>query len=178
MSAFRLSLLLPASALLLSACVSTPGPQVKGTGQCDASQLGWAIGQPANEPNIRRLSSESGAGLVNPIGPNSPPGTSATTACACTWTRTTSSPPPAASKRPAVFVVPSPRSALPKRRVGHGLTLQGSGFGIPRTIRQFLVRVEHPIAEAEQAGIAARRVLLGAQVLLLQRPLGQRILEA
>ena len=47
-----------------------PGPQVKGTGHCDASQLGWAIGQPANEPNIRRLSSESGAGLVNPIGPN------------------------------------------------------------------------------------------------------------
>ncbi len=70
MSAFRLSLLLPASALLLSACVSTPGPQVKGTGHCDASQLGWAIGQPANEPNIRRLSNESGAGLVNPIGPN------------------------------------------------------------------------------------------------------------
>ena len=58
MSAFRLSLLLPASALLLSACVSTPGPEVKGSGRCDASQLGWAIGQPANEPNIRRLSRE------------------------------------------------------------------------------------------------------------------------
>lgn len=70
MSTFRLFLLLPASALLLSACVSTPGPQVKGSGQCDASQLGWAIGQPANEPNIRRLSHESGAGLVNPIGPS------------------------------------------------------------------------------------------------------------
>lgn len=49
---------------------SAPRPQVKGTGHCDASQLGWAIGQPANEPNIRRLSSESGAGLVNPIGPS------------------------------------------------------------------------------------------------------------
>ncbi|WP_303635828.1 MULTISPECIES: I78 family peptidase inhibitor [Stenotrophomonas] len=66
----RLTLLLPVSALLLSACVSTPGPEVKGSGTCDASQLGWAIGQPANEANIRRLSRESGAGLVNPIGPN------------------------------------------------------------------------------------------------------------
>ncbi len=47
-----------------------PGPEVKGSGRCDASQLGWAIGQPANEPNIRRLSRESGAGLVNPIGPS------------------------------------------------------------------------------------------------------------
>ncbi|HDS1581416.1 I78 family peptidase inhibitor [uncultured Stenotrophomonas sp.] len=70
MSAFRLSLLLPASALLLSACVSTPGPQVQGSGHCDASSLGWAIGQPADEANIRRLSRESGAGLVNPIGPS------------------------------------------------------------------------------------------------------------
>ena len=69
MIAHRLSLLLPATALLLSACVSTPGPQVKGSGRCDASTLGWAVGQPANEVNMRRLSSESGAGLVNPIGP-------------------------------------------------------------------------------------------------------------
>ena len=66
----RLALAALATPLLLSACVSTPGPEVKGTGRCDASQLGWAIGQPANEPNIRRLSSESGAGLVNPIGPS------------------------------------------------------------------------------------------------------------
>ncbi|HYQ21814.1 I78 family peptidase inhibitor [Stenotrophomonas sp.] len=69
MTAHRLSLLLPACTLLLSACVSTPGPQVKGSGRCDASALGWAVGQPANEANMRRLSSESGAGLVNPIGP-------------------------------------------------------------------------------------------------------------
>ncbi|HEL3809118.1 hypothetical protein VPH47_08205 [Stenotrophomonas sp. WED208] len=66
----RLALAALASPLLLAACVSTPGPEVKGTGRCNASQLGWAIGQPANEPNIRRLSSESGAGLVNPIGPS------------------------------------------------------------------------------------------------------------
>ncbi|AWH25615.1 MULTISPECIES: I78 family peptidase inhibitor [Stenotrophomonas] len=70
MTAIRLSLLLPASALLLSACVSTPGPQVSGSGQCNASTLGWAVGQPADEANMRRLSRESGAGLVNPIGPN------------------------------------------------------------------------------------------------------------
>lgn len=70
MTAIRLSLLLPASALLLSACVSTPGPQVSGSGQCNASALGWAVGQPADEANMRRLSRESGAGLVNPIGPN------------------------------------------------------------------------------------------------------------
>ena len=70
MTAIRLSLLLPASALLLSACVSTPGPQVSGSGQCNASALGWAVGQPADEANMRRLSRESGAGLVNPIGPS------------------------------------------------------------------------------------------------------------
>lgn len=70
MTAIRLSLLLPASALLLSACVSTPGPQVSGSGHCNASALGWAVGQPADEANMRRLSRESGAGLVNPIGPN------------------------------------------------------------------------------------------------------------
>lgn len=70
MSRFRLTLMLPASALLLSACVSTPGPEVKGGGRCDASQLGWAVGQPGNEANMRRLSRESGAGLVNPIGPS------------------------------------------------------------------------------------------------------------
>ncbi|WMJ69563.1 I78 family peptidase inhibitor [Stenotrophomonas sp. 24(2023)] len=56
--------------LLLAACVTSPGPEVKGSGVCDASQLGWAVGQPANEENLRRLSRESGAGLVNPIGPS------------------------------------------------------------------------------------------------------------
>lgn len=70
MTTTRLSLLLPSAALLLTACVSTPGPEVKGSGRCDASQLGWAIGQPADEANMRRLSRESGAGLVNPIGPS------------------------------------------------------------------------------------------------------------
>ncbi|CCP12138.1 hypothetical protein SMSKK35_1431 [Stenotrophomonas maltophilia SKK35] len=65
----RLTVAAFAAPLLLSACVSTPGPVVKGTGRCDASQLGWAVGQPGNEENLRRLSRESGAGLVNPIGP-------------------------------------------------------------------------------------------------------------
>lgn len=56
--------------LLLAACASSPGPEIKGSGLCDASQLGWAVGQPADEANLRRLSRESGAGLVNPIGPS------------------------------------------------------------------------------------------------------------
>jgi hypothetical protein len=55
--------------LALTSCASSPGPQVRGSGQCQASTLGWAVGQPANEANMRRLSRESGAGLVNPIGP-------------------------------------------------------------------------------------------------------------
>lgn len=53
----------------LAGCLSTPGPTVAGDGQCDASQSQWALGQPGNEANMRRLSHESGAGLVNPIGP-------------------------------------------------------------------------------------------------------------
>ena len=62
---------LPALAVLflLQACASSPGPQVAGSGRCDASALDWAIGQPADEDVMRRLSRESGAGLVNPIGP-------------------------------------------------------------------------------------------------------------
>jgi len=64
---------LPATAVLLATglggCLTTPGPTVSGNGRCDASQLQWAVGQPGNEANMRRLSRESGAGLVNPIGP-------------------------------------------------------------------------------------------------------------
>lgn len=55
--------------LALSACVSTPGPQVAGDGRCSDASLGWAVGQTADEATLRRLSGESGAGLVNPIGP-------------------------------------------------------------------------------------------------------------
>jgi len=57
--------------LLLAACATSPGPQVAGSGRCDDSGLAWAVGQPANEENMRRLSRESAAGLVNPIGPAS-----------------------------------------------------------------------------------------------------------
>ncbi|MCF7749953.1 hypothetical protein KQ945_04275 [Bacillus subtilis subsp. subtilis] len=57
------------TSLALSACVSTPGPQVKGPGLCKADGLEWAVGQPADEANMRKLSAQSGAGLVNPIGP-------------------------------------------------------------------------------------------------------------
>ncbi|TWT23410.1 hypothetical protein FQY83_01840 [Luteimonas marina] len=62
---------LPASSLLLAGCLATPGPQVQGSGRCDDSALGWAVGQPADEATLRRLSRESGAGLVNPVGPDS-----------------------------------------------------------------------------------------------------------
>jgi hypothetical protein len=58
-----------AASLALSACVSTPGPQVAGSGTCRDASLGWAVGQPADEATLGKLSSESGAGLVNPIGP-------------------------------------------------------------------------------------------------------------
>ena len=64
---------LPASASLLAVglggCLTTPGPTVAGDGRCDASQLQWAVGQPGNEENMRRVARESGAGLVNPISP-------------------------------------------------------------------------------------------------------------
>jgi hypothetical protein len=57
------------ASLLLGACVSTPGPEVKGAGLCKADGLAWAVGQPADEANMRTLARQSGAGLVNPIGP-------------------------------------------------------------------------------------------------------------
>lgn len=55
--------------LALGACVNTPGPVVKGPGLCKADGLAWAVGQPADEANMRKLAAQSGAGLVNPIGP-------------------------------------------------------------------------------------------------------------
>jgi len=58
-----------AASLTLGACVSTPGPEVKGSGLCRPDGLDWAVGQPADEANMRRLARQSGAGLVNPIGP-------------------------------------------------------------------------------------------------------------
>ena len=69
-SSIRAPLLVPGM-LALSACVSTPGPQVAGDGRCSDASLGWAVGQTADEATLRRLSGESGAGLVNPIGPAS-----------------------------------------------------------------------------------------------------------
>lgn len=58
-----------AGSLALSACVSSPGPAVAGPGLCKAQGLDWAVGQPADEANMRKLAAQSGAGLVNPIGP-------------------------------------------------------------------------------------------------------------
>jgi|EndMetStandDraft_8_1072994.scaffolds.fasta_scaffold154841_1 hypothetical protein len=57
------------ASLALGACVSTPGPQVKGPGLCKAEGLDWAVGKTADEATMRKLSAQSGAGLVNPIGP-------------------------------------------------------------------------------------------------------------
>ncbi|TYT27423.1 hypothetical protein FZO89_01245 [Luteimonas viscosa] len=62
-----------AAGVLLAGCMSTPGPSVGGSGACRDSGLGWAAGQPADEANMRRLARESGAGLVDPIGPDSRP---------------------------------------------------------------------------------------------------------
>lgn len=62
-------LLLCGAGILLQACASSPGPQVTGSGRCDASALDWAIGQPAEEATMRRLLRESGAGLIDPLGP-------------------------------------------------------------------------------------------------------------
>ena len=64
----RLTLLL-LSSVPLAACVSSAGPEVTGPGLCNAGSLGWAVGQPAEEANMRRLLLQSGAGLINPIGP-------------------------------------------------------------------------------------------------------------
>lgn len=63
------AMLVAVATAALSACVSTPGPQVSGSGTCRDASLGWAVGQPADEATLRKLSSESGAGLINPISP-------------------------------------------------------------------------------------------------------------
>jgi hypothetical protein len=58
-----------ATVVVLSGCVSSPGPEQTGSGRCQAGELQWAVGQPAEEANLKRLFRESGAGLINPIGP-------------------------------------------------------------------------------------------------------------
>lgn len=60
--------LMPAAALtLLAACAASPDAEP--SGRCDDRDLGWAVGQPLDETNFKRLSRESGAGLVNPVTP-------------------------------------------------------------------------------------------------------------
>ncbi len=63
--------ILAVAATLLSGCVSSPGPEISGSGQCQAQSLQWAVGQPAAEDTMRRLLRESGAGLIDPLGPAS-----------------------------------------------------------------------------------------------------------
>ncbi|MGE8288582.1 MAG: hypothetical protein ACN6RG_11505 [Stenotrophomonas sp.] len=56
----------------LSACQSTPLPSAARDtdfGRCSDAGVQWAVGKINDEPTIRRLKQESGAGLVNPIGP-------------------------------------------------------------------------------------------------------------
>ena len=59
-----------ALALGASGCASAP-PAGANTRLCNDASLGWAVGQKAEEAVMRRLYAESGAGLVNPIGPDS-----------------------------------------------------------------------------------------------------------
>ncbi|MDH5834173.1 hypothetical protein [Luteimonas kalidii] len=59
------------AALVLAGCLSDPGPHIGGSGQCRDEALGWAIGQVADEATMRRLLRESGAGLIDPLGPDS-----------------------------------------------------------------------------------------------------------
>lgn len=57
-------------AIALSACQSAPPVAVPPDfGLCSDATLQWAIGKVNDEPTVRRLKRESGAGLVNPIGP-------------------------------------------------------------------------------------------------------------
>lgn len=58
------------AALTVSACATSPGPAITGSGQCHAEPLAWAIGKPADEANMRALLKQSGAGLIDPIGPD------------------------------------------------------------------------------------------------------------
>ncbi len=69
LSRYPLAAIMFAGTLSLTACVSTPGPEIKGPGLCKADALGWAVGQRADEANMRKLLVQSGAGLINPIGP-------------------------------------------------------------------------------------------------------------
>jgi hypothetical protein len=58
-----------ATALTLSACATSPGPEIPSSGQCHDTSLGWAVGKVADQPTLRKLLLESGTGLINPIGP-------------------------------------------------------------------------------------------------------------
>lgn len=69
---FRPRILVPLVALAtlaLSACAASPGPEITGSGQCTAAPLAWAVGKPADEATMRALLKQSGAGLIDPIGP-------------------------------------------------------------------------------------------------------------
>jgi hypothetical protein len=56
---------------LLASCMSAPNGAGYRERTCDDSALGWAVGTRFDDAAYARLLRESGAGLLNPIGPNS-----------------------------------------------------------------------------------------------------------
>lgn len=56
--------------IALSGCLSAPPvSDAPNFGRCSDASLQWAVGTVNDEATVRRLKKESGAGLVNPIGP-------------------------------------------------------------------------------------------------------------
>lgn len=47
----------------------SPGPQISGSGTCNADKVSWVIGQEAVEGVLGRVWKESGAGLLRPLAP-------------------------------------------------------------------------------------------------------------
>ncbi|MEG1678658.1 MAG: hypothetical protein RR326_01075 [Stenotrophomonas sp.] len=57
--------------IALSGCLSAPpvANDDPDFGRCSDAAVQWAVGTVNDEATVRRLKKESGAGLVNPIGP-------------------------------------------------------------------------------------------------------------
>ena len=56
--------------IALSGCLSAPPvSDDPNFGRCSDTSVQWAVGTVNDEATVRRLKKESGAGLVNPIGP-------------------------------------------------------------------------------------------------------------
>ena len=70
----RLATITSFAVLTLASCSSVMpadgGPQTAGDGSCHADRVAWAVGKSGDEPTMRRVWQESGAGLLRPIGPD------------------------------------------------------------------------------------------------------------